>query len=180
MFSAPTRAQKKDEIMDKLENYLNKLIAIDDELAELDSGCCMLPMYAFVELRRQQLLKRRTATAKDYYLTFAKQNPYDLWIVDSFEKNAPILSFNKDLEFTLTVKELCKLYELDCNEHSISEMEKRGFCCAYTHVDQLGNRTTTEMATPLGMIRLLTDEKTTSQIAKRAQLTYNQDGLLER
>ncbi len=160
--------------MDKLEQYLNNLNAIDDELLELSKGCSMLPMYAFVELRRRQLLKRRAVAAKNYYLAFAKQNPHSLWIVDYLEKDTPISFISETLNCTTTVKELCKLYRLECNERGVREIEKYGFCNTYTYVDRNGKCTTTEMATPLGQIRLLTDERTTLQVAKRAQLAYNQ------
>ncbi len=160
--------------MDKLEEYLNNLNAIDGELAELNGSRYMLPMYAFVELRRRQLLKRRTATAKDYYFAFAKQSPRSLWVIDSFEKTAPFFFVSDTLNSTDAVKKLCKLHGLECNEHGIHKMEKYGYCNAYTHVDQLGNKKIIEMATPLGQIRLLTNEKTALQIAKSAQLNYNQ------
>lgn len=160
--------------MDTLENYFEKLSVIDNKLAELDSGRCPLPMYGLVELRRRQLLKRRAVLAKEYYFAFAKQKPSSLWIVDRFEKDAPIFIINQNLNCTDAVKKLCKLYGLDCDKNGIREMEKYGFCNTFTQIDVLGNCTTTEMATPLGQIRLLTSEKLTSQIAKNAQLAYKQ------
>ena len=169
--------------MDKMDKNLEKINKIDEELHELNSGRCMLPMLAFVELRRRQLFRQRARIAKDYYLEYAKKNPSNLWLIDDIEKTAPNFNISKSTKCTNAVRELCKLYGEKCNIDGIQKIEKLGYCSkySYTEVDSLGQPTscvTTIMATPLGQIRLLTDDKTTSEIAKRAQLNRDNDDSL--
>ncbi len=158
--------------MNKINEYLAKLIIIDNKLAELDKERKTSQGSNFIELKRRQLLSQRKKASKRYYLEFAKNNIHALRCVDVRELGTEILAINNRLYCSPTVEKLCDLYSKECNskESAIKKLQKYGFCVARTLTDDDGHEATIIRATPLGQLRLVTDESTAFKYGIHSQL----------